>query len=65
MTLKTYVDNFILFFLILSFLYLLVAYIGFMVCPLINNLWITRGPFENPLFIGYYQGACQGSAIAS
>ncbi len=62
MTFKTYVDNFILFFLILFFLYLSVVYIRFMVCPLINNLWITRGPFENPLFIGYYQGACQGLA---
>ena len=64
MTLKTYVDNFISFFLILIFLYLSISYIQFLVCPLIDNLWITRGPFKNLLFIGYYWGACQGLATA-
>ncbi len=64
MTLKTYVDNFISFFLILLFLYLPVSYNRFMVCPPIDNLWITRGPLENRLFIGYFWGACQGLATA-
>ncbi len=52
MTLKIYVDNFILFFLIVFFLDLSVGYSVFMTCPLIDKLWITRGPFENLLFIG-------------
>jgi len=64
MTLTTYVDNFILFFLILFFLYLSAIYTRFMARPLVDNLWITRRPFENPLFIGYYWGACQGLATA-
>ena len=51
MTLKIYVDNFILFFPIVFVLYLSVGYSVFMTCPLIDKLWITRGPFENLLFI--------------
>ena len=63
MTLKTYVDNFISFFLILISPYLSISYIQFMLCLPIDNLWITHGPFENLLFIGHYWGACQGLAI--
>ncbi len=64
MTLKTYVDNFITFFLVLFFLYLSVNYIRFLTCQLIDKLWITRRLLENQLFIGYFWGACQGLATA-
>jgi len=60
MTLKTYVDNFISFFLILISPYLSISYIQFMVCPPIDNLWITSGSFGNPLFIGYRRGPVKG-----
>ena len=60
MTLKTYVDKSILFSSILFSPYLSVGYIGFMVCPHIDNLWITSESFGNPVFIGYCPGPVKG-----